>query len=115
MEKTCVTCIHLLGKRTNVEDADTKWRCVHPNNVLPSHTNLVTGVVTRCYKEESLSVLREYEFDGNKCGVDGKHWELYTPPAPPVFPETEKQTATATSKTPVLDKLKKLKINPDDL
>jgi hypothetical protein len=114
--KTCVTCIHLLGKRTNIEDAETKWRCVHPANVLPSDTNLVTGVVTRQYVEENIFEVRGIN---GSCGIDGTQWEQYIPPA---GYDVEKLVAITTptlpkpeSKSPTLDRLKKLKVNLSDL
>lgn len=110
--KTCVTCVHLLGKRTNIEDAETKWRCVHPDNCLPSHTNLVTGVVTRQYVEENIFEVRGIN---GSCGIDGTQWERYIPPAPPLHTEITPPPPKPESKSPTLDRLKKLKVNLSDL
>lgn len=77
--KLCVNCKHLLGKRSNLEDAAEKWKCYHPLNIATSKTNLVTGEVTTvCIS--SISLLRSVDLA--LCSPSGKLFERYEPPAP---------------------------------
>jgi len=74
--KTCVTCIHLIGVRSNTQDVD-RWKCGHINN--KAGVNLVTGL------QEYLSPiapLRNYRADqGKYCSNEGLWWELYIHPS----------------------------------
>lgn len=76
--KLCCNCIHLLGKRPNLEDAVIKWRCQHPSNVSSRTVDLVTGTPIVVYAAASIYNCR---LDGANCGTQGKLFEPYVPPA----------------------------------
>ena len=95
-ERTCANCKHVVGVRSHVEDAKT-WKCHAEPNVVEKVKDPVTGVpisllrLPTCYaakgnsyKVFSLETYREESVQAeqaNCCGLDGKWFEPYTPPA----------------------------------
>lgn len=98
---TCVTCKHLLGKRTNLEDAAEKWRCQHPSNIFHTSIDVVTGVTRVTYAYATIYAVRDPANTAN-CGEAGINWELYE------HPKVGAWVPTATATTPELTAAERL-------
>lgn len=103
--KTCVTCKHLLGKRTNIEDAAEKWCCQHPSNIFHTSVDVVTGLPRVTYNYVNIYNVRDPANSSN-CGEVGANWELYEHPslAMPAF-----HLAAATTQLTRAEQLAKLR------
>lgn len=109
----CKDCKHLIGVRHNLQDAEVKWKCGHPENRFVVAPNLVTGEVKYGYYVDMVSSLRYRE---DRCGFYGAWYEKYEPPVPTYNPiDTSKIDALPESATPTLDRLKRLKVKLSDL
>lgn len=78
--KTCVTCKHLLGKRQNTEDWNTKWACHHPNNIASTSIHEVTGLPIILLKVIPIGPLRGYhstDCPNPRVTCGGDWWEEY--------------------------------------
>lgn len=75
-ERICAECSHLLGRRTNSDQAES-WKCLAKENVVSTSRDLVTGRLIyhlrfeTCYDARSADILE----DG--CGSAGKWFEKY--------------------------------------
>lgn len=72
-ERCCVDCVHLLGVRYDIDEAETLWRCVHPQNVVRVWKDVVTGTRQRDFKMIFIREVRTQLCIGN-------WWELYKKP-----------------------------------
>ena len=106
----CKDCKHLIGVRHYTEGVDSKWKCGHPENRFANPPSLVTGEIRYGYRIEMIGALRYRE---DLCGYDGTWYEKYEPPVLTYNPTASVETKP--SATPTLDKLKRLKVNINDL
>lgn len=112
-KKFCANCVHLLGKRFELAQAD-KWNCCHPQNVCEDKYNLVTGERIREFQFGIVTFRHE--------GCKGDLFEEYIPPRAQVPVQEKYQllpgvtSRTQTSSTPPVNIRKPLsKINSGDL
>lgn len=74
--RVCASCKHLVGRRDYFDTAE-KWRCHHVQNVVRTHTDLVTGKTVYTLRWESCYSARAQDAG---CGQAGKWWEGYEAP-----------------------------------
>lgn len=76
-ERFCADCKHLIGVRYKPEIKN--WQCGHPNNILKTKTNLITGIKEKIFIRagyDGLEYLR-YKDEIDTCGRVGKWFERY--------------------------------------
>ena len=71
--QVCKDCIHVVGRRTYLEDAKT-WKCAHPANVENSREDPVTG---SHIKEYILATCYDCRGSEASCGPKGSWFEVY--------------------------------------
>lgn len=79
-DRYCASCTYLVGRRT-YQDTAEDWRCHHPENVVTSSRDLVTGSTVYHLRFASCYDARS---DDTGCGSAGKWYQLYKPYVPKV-------------------------------